>query len=213
MNEQVTAKTESAAFYLEDLADAIRHGMCVSRLSGALARELGLVEDDVAKVSLAAMVHDIGKLKVSPYIYGRKGKALKIEEMHYVRLHANFGAEIALEAGFDKATSDMILYHHENYDGSGYPFRMRGEEIPLGARIIRVCDVFVALISDRAYRKAFDPETALMMVIDEVRHFDMRIFLAFQRLINTTEILANLDAILHCEIRGEALEELLLEQE
>jgi HD-GYP domain-containing protein (c-di-GMP phosphodiesterase class II) len=73
---------------------------------------------------------------------------------------------------------------------------MQGEEIPLGSRIIRVCDVFVALISDRAYRKAFDPETALLMVIDEVRHFDMKIFLAFQRIINTTDVLSEIEMIL-----------------
>ncbi len=84
----------------------------------------------------------------------------------------------------------------KNYDGSGYPYCLQGEEIPIGARIIRVCDDFVALISDRAYRKAFDSKTALLMVIDEVRHFDMKIFLAFQRIINTTDILNEIQSIL-----------------
>ena len=78
----------------------------------------------------------------------------------------------------------------------GYPFCLQGDEIPIGARIIRVCDVFVALISDRAYRKAFEPKTALLMVIDEVRHFDMNVFLAFQRIINTTDILDEVQSIL-----------------
>ena len=92
--------------------------------------------------------------------------------------------------------ADIILYHHDNYDGSGYPYCLQGEEIPIGARIIRVCDVFVALISDRAYRKAFEPKIALLMVIDEVRHFDMKVFLAFQRIINTTDILDEIQLIL-----------------
>jgi HD-GYP domain-containing protein (c-di-GMP phosphodiesterase class II) len=123
---------------------------------------------------------------------------MKIEEMRYVRLHAKLGSELVRKEGYGDEIGDIVLYHHENYDGSGYPFRMQGEEIPLGSRIIRVCDVFVALISDRAYRKAFDPETALLMVIDEVRHFDMKIFLAFQRIINTTDVLSEIEMILDC---------------
>lgn len=182
-------------YYRQDLDDAVRHGMCVSKLSTALARELGLAEDEIHKIAIAGMLHDIGKLQITPYIYGR-GNAMKIEEMRYVRLHAKLGADIVRKAGYGDDIANIILYHHENYDGSGYPYCLQGEEIPIGARIIRVCDVFVALISDRAYRKAFDSKTALLMVIDEVRHFDMKIFLAFQRIINTTDILNEIQAIL-----------------
>lgn len=191
------AETE---YYRHDMNDAIRHGMCVSLLASALARELGLSEETVHEVAVAGMLHDVGKLQISPYIYGRKEATLKIEEMRYVRLHAKLGAEILKAQGYDNRIADMVLYHHENYDGSGYPFCMRGEEIPLGARIIRVCDVFIALISDRPYRKAFDADTALVMVIDEVRHFDMKIFLAFQKMINTSDILERIDSILHGDL-------------
>lgn len=79
---------------------------------------------------------------------------------------------------------ESILYHHENYDGSGYPSNKSGEEIPIGARILRVCDVYAALMSDRPYRKAFDMETVMELMIDEVKNFDMHIFLAFQRVIH-----------------------------
>ena len=113
-----------------------------------------------------------------------------------MRLHAKLGADIARQEGYGDDIADIILYHHENYDGSGYPYCLQGEEIPIGARIIRVCDVFVALISDRAYRKAFEPKIALLMVSDEVRHFDMKVFLAFQRIINTTDILDEIQLIL-----------------
>ena len=182
-------------YYEQDLNDAIRHGMCVSRLSSELARELGLSEDEIHKIAVAGMIHDIGKLRITPYIYGR-GNSMKMEEMRYVRLHAKLGADIVKKEGYGDDIADIILYHHENYDGSGYPFCLQGDEIPIGARIIRVCDVFVALISDRAYRKAFEPKTALLMVIDEVRHFDMNVFLAFQRIINTTDILDEVQSIL-----------------
>lgn len=192
-------KAENEYIY-EDLMDALKHGMCVSRLSSALSRELGLPEEQIHQIAVAGMIHDIGKLIISPYIYGRKQDTMKIEELRYVRLHANLGSEFVRREGYGDEIGDIILYHHENYDGSGYPFRMQGEDIPLGARIIRVCDVFVALISDRAYRKAFDPDTAMIMVIDEVRHFDMKIFLAFQRIINTTNILEELNLILKEEL-------------
>lgn len=188
--------------YSVDMNDAVRHGMCVCILASELARELGCDEKFVHKAAVAGMLHDVGKIQISPYIYGRRQGAMKIEEMRYVRLHAKLGAEILKREGYDQDIVDMVHYHHENYDGSGYPYRMCGDEIPLGARIIRVCDVFSALISNRPYRKAFDADTAFGMVIDEVRHFDMKVFLAFQRLINTTDVLGRVDKVLHGDIPG-----------
>lgn len=188
--------------YSVDMNDAVRHGMCVSILASELARELGCDEEFVHKAAVAGMLHDVGKIQISPYIYGRRQGTMKIEEMRYVRLHAKLGAEILKREGYDQDIVDMVHYHHENYDGSGYPYRMCGDEIPLGARIIRVCDVFSALISNRPYRKAFDADTAFGMVIDEVRHFDMKVFLAFQRLINTTDVLGRVDKVLHGDIPG-----------
>ena len=189
-------------YFANDMKDAIRHGMCVSHLAARLATEAGYDEGTVHMVAVAGIIHDIGKLKITPYIYGRQQDTMRIEEMRYMRLHSKLGAEVAEREGYDKEIQDIILYHHENYDGTGYPFGLRGEEIPLGARIIRICDVFVALISDRAYRGAFEPETAITMVIDEVRHFDMKLFLAFQRLINTSDIIKELSDILHKDIPG-----------
>lgn len=90
-------------YYEQDLNDAIRHGMCVSRLSSKLARELGLSEDEIHKIAVAGMIHDIGKLRITPYIYGR-GNSMKIEEMRYVRLHAKLGADIV-----KKKATEMIL--------------------------------------------------------------------------------------------------------
>lgn len=199
--DEITEKSPEDC-YSVDLNDAVRHGMCVSILSSELARELGMDEEFVHKVAVAGMLHDVGKLQISPYIYGRRRNTMKIEEMQYVRLHAKMGADILKRDGYDQDIVDMVHYHHENYDGSGYPYRMHGDEIPIGARIIRVCDVFSALVSDRPYRKAFDADTAFGMVIDEVRHFDMKVFLAFQRLINTTDVLERIDRVLHGSIPG-----------
>ena len=179
----------------EDLSAGLIHGLCVSELAGKLARELKLPDDEVRDITLAGMVHDIGKLKISNYIYGRQEDTLRIEESRYIREHAMLGAKILEEQGFPEHICKMVLYHHENFDGSGYPFNLRGEDIPYGARILRVCDVFAALISDRPYRKAFDIETAGMLLIDEVKNFDMRIFLAFQGVIHTESVLQDMERL------------------
>ncbi len=200
--EEIFEDEKELSYYEHDMCDAIRHGMCVSKLASSVAAALGMNQDMVHRIAVAGMLHDVGKLQISPYIYGRQESTMKIEEMRYLRLHARLGYDIVTNQGYETEIAQMILYHHENYDGSGYPYQLRGEAIPVGARIIRVCDVFVALISDRPYRKAFDTDTALMMVIDEVRHFDMKIFLTFQRLICTSHILEELDGILHEEIPG-----------
>lgn len=188
----------------EDFSAGIVHAMCVSDLAGKLAEELNLPEDMTEEVRLAGMLHDIGKLKISPYIYGRKEDALRIEETRYIRRHAELGEQILRKAGFSDFICESVLYHHENYDGSGYPYNLRGDEIPIGARILRVCDVFAALISDRPYRKAFDMDTAMHLLIDEVRHFDMKIFLAFQNVIHTESTIReieDIEALDHAEER------------
>lgn len=179
----------------EDLNAGLLHAMCVSDLAAKLARELELPEEQVEEIALAGMVHDIGKLKISRYIYGRQEDTMRIEETQYIRRHAQLGEQILRKQGFSDNICNMVLYHHENYDGSGYPFNLRGEEIPLGARILRVCDVFAALIADRPYRKAFDINTAIRLLIDEVKNFDMRVFLAFQSVIHTQSTLEELEEI------------------
>ncbi len=179
----------------EDLNAGLMHAICVSDLAGKLARELGLSEEEVQEIALAGMLHDIGKLKISRYIYGRQEDTMQIEETRYIRRHAQLGEQILRQEGFSDNICNMVLYHHENYDGSGYPFNLQGEEIPLGARILRVCDVFAALISDRPYRKAFDINTAIRLLIDEVKNFDMRVFLAFQSVIHNQSTVEELEEI------------------
>ncbi|MSS63429.1 HD-GYP domain-containing protein [Velocimicrobium porci] len=168
----------------EDLSDAIKHGLLVSKLASSIACVLGESEEFIESVALAGMVHDIGKLKLSKYLYGRKKDVLVVEEMKYVRLHSTYSYEIVKREGFSEEIQQMVYHHHENYDGSGYPDNLKGTAIPWGARILRTCDVFAALVSKRPYRDAFDVDTALELMIDEVKNFDMRVFLAFQRVVN-----------------------------
>ena len=172
----------------EDITEEINHGIRVSNLAYHVAKRLGLYENVCHELAVAGMLHDIGKLKVSAYLYGRKEDTLTIEEMRYVRMHSRLGYEILMREDYSDFIVESILYHHENYDGSGYPENLQGDEIPFGSRILRVCDVYAALTSNRPYRKAFDQETALELMIDEVKNFDMKVFLAFQQVVHDEEL-------------------------
>ena len=167
-----------------DLSSELHHGMLVSNLAYAVAEELGLPHKQCYDLAIAGMLHDIGKLKLTSYINGQEQDPLVIEELKYVRMHSTLGYEELKDQGYSDIVLESILYHHENYDGTGYPSNLSGKEIPLGARILRVCDVYAALSSDRPYRKAFDITTVIDLMIDEIKNFDMEVFLAFQRVIH-----------------------------
>lgn len=169
-----------------DLEKEIKHGIQVSNLAYQTGKMLGLEETMCHELAVAGILHDIGKLKLRNYIAAEE-KPLIVEEIKYVRRHPKLGYESLKERGYSDFILESIYYHHENYDGSGYPKNLSGEEIPLGARILRICDVYAALTSKRSYRDAFSPEMAMEMLIDEVKNFDMKIFLAFQRTMHEEE--------------------------
>ena len=170
-----------------DLSAELNHGVVVSNLAYAVATEMGRDEAFCYQMAIAGMLHDIGKLKLTGYINGQERDPLLIEELKYVRMHSSLGYEELKEQGYSDIVLQSMLYHHENYDGSGYPSNLSGDSIPLGARILRVCDVYAALSSDRPYRKAFDVSTVIELMIDEIKNFDMEVFLAFQRVVHNNE--------------------------
>ena len=170
-----------------DLSAELNHGVVGSNLAYAVAAEMGRDEAFCYQMAIAGMLHDIGKLKLTGYINGQERDPLLIEELKYVRMHSSLGYEELKEQGYSDIVLQSILYHHENYDGSGYPSNLSGDSIPLGARILRVCDVYAALSSDRPYRKAFDVSTVIELMIDEIKNFDMEVFLAFQRVVHNNE--------------------------
>lgn len=170
-----------------DLEEALDHGVIVSRLAALVAKEIGEDEEFIYNMKVAGLVHDVGKMRLGRYLYGRAGDSLQVEEMKYVRMHPEFSYDILKSLGYNDNILSSVYHHHENYDGSGYPDNMKGEEIPLGARILRVCDVYSALCSDRPYRTAFPPEVAMELMIDEVKNFDMKMFLALQRVVHSDE--------------------------
>ncbi len=174
----------------ENLHEEFAHGILVSNLSVLLAKELGQDSAFCKEIAIAGVLHDIGKLKINKYLEATKEDTLLIEQMKYVRMHSTFSYNILKREGFSDVVTSSAYHHHENYDGSGYPDSLKGDKIPFGARILRVSDVFSALVSRRSYRDAFDVETTVELMIEEVSNYDMRVFLAFQRVLHSDSFIS-----------------------
>ncbi len=136
------------------------HSTSVSRYSEALARAINLPEDEVQRIKLGALLHDVGKIGIPENVLKKPGK-LENDEWEIMKQHPVIGAEKVLKP--NEALRDLIpivKYHHEHLDGSGYPEHLKGDKIPLAARIVAVADTYHALISDRPYRKGMSVEKA-----------------------------------------------------
>ena len=132
----------------------------------AIARALGMPDRDVQAVKTAALLHDIGKLAVPDHILSKPGP-LTPEEFHKVKAHPQVGASIIATIPFPYPVAPLILSHHERWDGRGYPSRLKGEEIPLGARILFLVDYFVALTSERPYHERMSIDAAASLIAQE----------------------------------------------
>ncbi len=186
---EINELSEFQKTLIADTKDNLIHGICVSNLTYLIAHELGYEEDICYELAIAGILHDIGKLQLSRYLYGRAEESFQMEGIKYMRMHSKLSYDIIQYYDLSPFILQSVLYHHENYDGSGYPENLKGEDIPFGARILRVADTFSALISDRPYRKAFDMDTAIQIMIDEINFYDMEVFLAFQKVIHTPEMI------------------------
>lgn len=127
------------------------------------AKELGLPETEVEALRAASLLHDIGKLAVPEHIINKPGK-LTPEEFEKMKIHPLVGAEILERVNFPYPVVPIVRAHHERWDGSGYPYGLKGEEIPIGARILAVVDTLDALASDRQYRRAIPLDEAMEYV-------------------------------------------------
>jgi HD-GYP domain-containing protein (c-di-GMP phosphodiesterase class II) len=157
---------------------AAGHGRRVADTSCAIARHLGLAGIELERLDWAARVHDVGKIIVSPEILEKPARLTNCEYQE-VQRHALFGARLVSSLG-DPALTAIVRGHHERFDGSGYPDRLRGEEIPLEARIIAVADTFDALTSSRPYRDANSPAAAAAIIVAESgTTLDARVVAAF----------------------------------
>lgn len=136
------------------------HSQRVTQIAIAIAQELGMSPDSITKIQLAGLVHDIGKIGVRESVLDKPGK-LTAAEFQDVKRHCEIGERILTPIADDEDINQMVRHHHELYDGTGYPDGLKGERIPLGARVLAVADTFDAMTSSRSYRSAVSVDEAL----------------------------------------------------
>ncbi|MHA6482300.1 HD-GYP domain-containing protein [Paenibacillus sp. strain BS8-2] len=158
------------------------HNYRVAMYALKLGEELGLSLSKLRAIAQGGLVHDIGKLSIPDGILNKPGK-LSDEERTVIETHPVSGYDMCKRLGFMIDELAVIRSHHEKWNGSGYPDRLAGEEIPLVARITAVADVYDALTSSRSYRKAMSHEEAMVIMLRESgRHFDPRCIEAWEKL-------------------------------
>jgi diguanylate cyclase (GGDEF)-like protein/putative nucleotidyltransferase with HDIG domain len=162
------------------------HGSHVRRSRAAtmaLARALGVDHQTREALEFAAMLHDVGKISIPTYIL-HKPSQLTEREMQKMRTHPEVGADILSIIKFQGPVIDIVKHHHENWDGSGYPKKLKGEEIPLGSRILAITDNYVALREKRVYRNSLDRNAAIAIMEHHAHRFDPHVFSFFKEHIN-----------------------------
>ena len=158
------------------------HSVAVCALMVALSRQLGMDEQSAQSAGMAGLLHDLGKAMIPERILNKPGK-LTDAEFEVVKSHPREGQKLLLEAdGVGAETIDVCLHHHEKIDGSGYPDRLKGDQISMLARMGAVCDVYDAITSNRAYKAGWDPGESIRKMAEWSKgHFDEVVFRAFVR--------------------------------
>ena len=167
-----------------DQADTKQHIENIEQISYLIARGLGLEESRAQTIKHASALHDIGKIAIPDNILLKPGK-LSPEEFEIMKRHTVYGGKIlgGAQSSLLKIAHKMSLYHHERFDGTGYPEGLKGEEIPLEARIVAVADVFDALCMKRCYKKPWDIMKAYQFIIDQSeKAFDPHAVKAFKKI-------------------------------
>ncbi|MFA5008314.1 MAG: diguanylate cyclase [Candidatus Omnitrophota bacterium] len=160
-----------------------RHVEYTSLIAEKIAQELNLPPSEIENIKHAAVLHDLGKVGINESILSKKGR-LNDKEKEIIKGHPWTAAEILREIHALRGAIPAILYHHERFDGKGYPLGLKGEEIPLSARIVALADVYQALVSDRPYRRAYNKKRAIDLIKKETGdHFDPRITKIFLKVI------------------------------
>ncbi len=158
------------------------HSLRVADYSYTIALGLGLTETDARSVYIAAQLHDIGKIGIPDAALQKKGR-LTQEEFALIKLHPQIGRRILERVALFGKYLNVVELHHENTDGSGYPHGLRGSQIPLDARIVRVADAFDAMTSDRSYRGRWTQDLALKEIFAcSGKHFDNEVATVFLNL-------------------------------
>ncbi|MCG8380955.1 MAG: HD domain-containing protein [Gammaproteobacteria bacterium] len=177
--EEIILRLLAASGAKDDETSA--HVRRIGLYSAEVAKLLGWSHEQVDNIRLAAPMHDIGKIGIPDHILLKPGR-LTEEEWAIMRTHPELGAEMLGNTDIPvlQMASSISLYHHERYDGAGYPLGIGGEQIPLAARIVAIADVYDALVHERVYKQAVPEKTVLDMMQAQVgKHFDPIVFQTF----------------------------------
>ncbi|KPZ10073.1 HDIG domain-containing protein [Pseudomonas amygdali pv. ulmi] len=155
------------------------HSVAVCALMVALARRMGLPDDQVREAGVAGLMHDVGKMMIAPHVLNKPGR-LTHDEFEIMKAHPELGLKILKENQPVAATvMDVCLHHHEKVDGSGYPHGLKGDQISIFARMAAVCDVYDAITSDRPYKKGWGVAHSIREMASWKGHFDDVVFQSF----------------------------------
>ncbi|MEW6313555.1 MAG: HD domain-containing phosphohydrolase [Pseudomonadota bacterium] len=158
--------------------DLAGHHQRLGRRAALFGQHLGCTVSEIEVLSAGARIHDIGKLSISDHILNKPSR-LTSAEFSLVKQHTKIGRQLLNPLGLDMRIGDIVHYHHENYDGSGYPQGLAGEDIPLLARIIRIWDSFDALTMDRPYHQGISHDEALRVLQRESHCYDPSLLESF----------------------------------
>ena len=184
VEEQISALRSSLICAFNQLLDLkdLNTGVHSTRLAEwalHVARELGLDESCLGDIEVAALLHDIGKIGIADAILNKPAK-LTAEEYDLMKKHPEYGWAVLRQVPGMERASLIILHHHESYDGRGYPGGLKGEEIPMGSRIVAVIDAFDAMVSNRPYRQGLPFEEAERRLLEASgTQFDAKVVNSF----------------------------------
>ncbi len=155
------------------------HSVAVCAMMVALAKQLELDEAQTRSCGMAGLLHDLGKIAMPPEVLNKPGK-LTDAEFAIIKTHPTEGYKmLKASPGVDELSLDVVLHHHEKMDGSGYPERLKADQISLYAKMGAVCDVYDAITSNRPYKTGWDPAESLRKMAEWKEHFDPKVFQAF----------------------------------
>lgn len=160
------------------------HSLRVTELTFRLAREMSVNDELLVHMRRGALLHDIGQLGIPDAILFKPGPLTK-EEWNVMMQHPALGYSLLLPIAFLKPALDIVYCHHEHWDGSGYPRGLKGEEIPLTARIFAAADVWDALLADKPYRRGWPVDKVILYIRDQAgKVFDPEVAKAFLRAVH-----------------------------
>jgi putative nucleotidyltransferase with HDIG domain len=163
------------------------HSDHVMTLSSSMGEKLKLSSAEIELLKFAAQIHDIGKIAINEFIVNKPGRFTEAEYL-MIQHHAELGANLVEKLEFDPRIHLSILHHHENFDGTGYPHKLAGDQIPLESRIVRLTDTYDALTSNRGYRPAYTHKKALA-IMEQTQHcYDPELLKVFFKMQHTKRL-------------------------